>query len=445
MLRVQTSGDYTFMLKTSCDSAKLRINTNDVIVWPISSGTLWLQAGSFVDLSLLCSHAASAHPFLSLLFSSNLVNMQVIPMELFYLSSALLSNGVSVATVFPATLCASTSTLQLKSTIIAVAAPLSFDVIPKDQYGNIRLEPSSSFADCSLSSCKVFASLRTSRTYPQASLPSVAATVSSAFSRLYASDSQYFPSSVLSSAARGATYFQPQLDSLSSWTANSATPDSSIFIDIDALGVVAVGGVITQGRSSNAQWVTAFTVSHSDDGQVFAVLGSFSGNTNYNDWVYNMFPRIIYTRFIRITPTARNGHIRMRLDLLLVSNGGNLPSTVTPLSATQSSLSAALTGDIGLMATYYGDSAFSNPLVGRMDRVYFSSVDIPQARSVRWFGIYKSASASAHTFSVDHNVGMRVWLDDILIIDQASILASSKRPRIHHWRSLKVILRSKSR
>ena len=139
-----------------------------------------------------------------------------------------------------------------------------------------------------------------------------------------------------------------------------------------------------------------------------------------------MFSRAVHARYIRITPTATNSlPISMRADLILFSNDGNLPSTVTPLSATPSYLSAALAGDIGLAATYYSDLSFSVPLLSRWEKIDFASqLNVAQARSIRWFGVYKPSSDT--DIRIEHNTGMRMRLDDIVVIDQSAYSGSAQ-------------------
>ncbi|XP_072041633.1 EGF-like repeat and discoidin I-like domain-containing protein 3 [Amphiura filiformis] len=83
-------------------------------------------------------------------------------------------------------------------------------------------------------------------------------------------------------------------------------------------------GVLIQGRHDASHWVTQFKVQYSNDGDFWRFVQQtdnhgemvFDGNTDQNTVVTKLFPTPVKTSYIRIIPTAWNGHISLRFELL---------------------------------------------------------------------------------------------------------------------------------
>jgi len=101
--------------------------------------------------------------------------------------------------------------------------------------------------------------------------------------------------------------------------------DMNQWIQIDFGIETNVTYVATQGRYNSEQWVIRYKLqySNSNDGNSFQVLKQRGDNTdkvfvgnNDSDTVtkHHLAPPI-KARYIRLTPTAWNGHISMRMEL----------------------------------------------------------------------------------------------------------------------------------
>ncbi|XP_033109082.1 SCO-spondin-like [Anneissia japonica] len=105
------------------------------------------------------------------------------------------------------------------------------------------------------------------------------------------------------------------------WSAKAN--DSNPWIQAD-LGILnEVTGVITQGSNDWNEWVTSYEVHHSVDNTNFQPVteGSgqtavFTGNSDQNTAVTNMFHTGVFARYIRIHPTDWNEHISLRFEVL---------------------------------------------------------------------------------------------------------------------------------
>ncbi|GIY76924.1 EGF-like repeat and discoidin I-like domain-containing protein 3 [Caerostris extrusa] len=133
-------------------------------------------------------------------------------------------------------------------------------------------------------------------------------------------DSQLSASSSYSSMS---TPENVRLGSDSVWSA--AYSDDKQYLQIDFLDEANVTGIITKGREDEPQWVTAYTVSYSNDGIIWNKikdeddedsLKEFAANYDSFSAVSNELPATIRTRFLRIHPTKWKDWISMQIEIL---------------------------------------------------------------------------------------------------------------------------------
>ncbi|XP_056273289.1 milk fat globule EGF and factor V/VIII domain containing b [Pseudoliparis swirei] len=108
------------------------------------------------------------------------------------------------------------------------------------------------------------------------------------------------------------------------WTA--AANDQAQWLQVDLGSPKKITGVITQGAKDfgSVQFVTAFKVSHSDDGHTWTVVqdpttGSdqiFPGNVDNNVHKQNLLEPPFYSRYVRILPWEWHERITLRMELL---------------------------------------------------------------------------------------------------------------------------------
>ncbi|GIY74808.1 EGF-like repeat and discoidin I-like domain-containing protein 3 [Caerostris extrusa] len=133
--------------------------------------------------------------------------------------------------------------------------------------------------------------------------------------------------------------------------------DENQFVEVDFEGPRELSGVQIQGRHNVSQWVTAFTVSYSQDGTIWNYITDssgtakkvnykiasihfsinfrcFSGNYDSDTVVTVYFPQPIRARFVHINPVGWRNWISMRLEILgcyeakeavLSENGTSVP------------------------------------------------------------------------------------------------------------------------
>ncbi|XP_067007369.2 lactadherin [Anabrus simplex] len=105
------------------------------------------------------------------------------------------------------------------------------------------------------------------------------------------------------------------------WCARTKTPDHWLLVD---LGVAAeVTGVMTQGRADRDEWVTAFSLSYSQDAfrwdftvDVDGQRKVYSGNSDAHSVRHNYVEPPITARFIRIHVLEWNRHPSLRLEVV---------------------------------------------------------------------------------------------------------------------------------
>ena len=135
-------------------------------------------------------------------------------------------------------------------------------------------------------------------------------------------------SSVFENSAIGTRYAQSMLDSELTWA--SLTLNTSQYMTIELDNIISVSGVFTQGSAGHNEWVTKFKVSFSTDNSTYLYITStggtttdinsaqeFSGNTDQNTKVENLFTSTILAKYIRFHPVSWNNHISMRADVLI--------------------------------------------------------------------------------------------------------------------------------
>ncbi|XP_029992843.1 lactadherin-like isoform X1 [Sphaeramia orbicularis] len=108
------------------------------------------------------------------------------------------------------------------------------------------------------------------------------------------------------------------------WTA--ATNNRSEWLQVDLESPKKVTGIITQGAKDfgSVQFVMAFKVAHSDDGQSWTIMKDektrtdkiFPGNSDNNVHKKNIFDPPIYGRYIRVLPWEWHERITLRMELL---------------------------------------------------------------------------------------------------------------------------------
>ncbi|XP_033117369.1 uncharacterized protein LOC117117232 isoform X1 [Anneissia japonica] len=106
-----------------------------------------------------------------------------------------------------------------------------------------------------------------------------------------------------------------RLHSTKAWAAGSNDGNQWIQADIGAL--TEITGVITQGHYSYNEWVKSYEVLYSVDGSNFNTISTvFTGNTDRDTEITNMFPTPVNAQFIRIRPISWKTHISLRFEVL---------------------------------------------------------------------------------------------------------------------------------
>jgi len=111
------------------------------------------------------------------------------------------------------------------------------------------------------------------------------------------------------------------IDSVQAWSSRYNRIDQYITIDLEATRTV--GGVVTQGRKNNNQWVTSFTAKYSLDNKTYKDIDfnyKFHANWDRNTKVTNLFNIPITARYIRIYPKSWYRHMSMRAAVILATN-----------------------------------------------------------------------------------------------------------------------------
>ena len=106
------------------------------------------------------------------------------------------------------------------------------------------------------------------------------------------------------------------LDSSQAWSgANNSVGE---YLQIDLGSAAQVVGTVVQGRADADDWVTSYNVQHSMDGVTWVTApGTFSGNSDRDTRVSNMFQQTVQARHIRIYPQTWQGQMSMRAGVLI--------------------------------------------------------------------------------------------------------------------------------
>lgn len=123
-------------------------------------------------------------------------------------------------------------------------------------------------------------------------------------------------STVWAGDAFNAAHYTPWIDSYQAWSAGSAN-NGTDYLQYDLQNINWVQGIVTQGRANMAQWVTSAKVEVSPDNSNWAtVYSSIALNTDGSTKKYINFPKVMYARYIRVTPIGVYSHASMRLGIL---------------------------------------------------------------------------------------------------------------------------------
>ena len=132
-------------------------------------------------------------------------------------------------------------------------------------------------------------------------------------------DNWYVNTSFLSEAF-GLSHYTPWIDSQQGWSAGSAN-NGNDFIQYDLKSPQWIQGIVTQGRANAAQWVTSAKVEVSLDATNWVtVFSNTSLNSNSSTQVVKNFPKVMFARYVKVTPIAVYVHATMRLGILLRDN-----------------------------------------------------------------------------------------------------------------------------
>ena len=111
------------------------------------------------------------------------------------------------------------------------------------------------------------------------------------------------------------------------------------WMQINAGKLLAVGGVITQGRRDSDQWVTEYQVQTTKDGSTWTSVGTFSGNRDRNTKVKRMFAKPVDAKSVRFVVQKFWNGVAMRAALVVcpgpwprrpLSAQGSPPARATP-------------------------------------------------------------------------------------------------------------------
>ena len=125
-------------------------------------------------------------------------------------------------------------------------------------------------------------------------------------------------SSVHDDDAVGGPHARSMIDSAQAWSAKTDSIDQ--FMTINLGSVMAVKGVVTQGRADvagSAQYVKTFKVEHSQDGSNWVkVTGTYEAGKQSSK-VQAIFPAAVQAQYVKISVKSWNTHISMRAGVVL--------------------------------------------------------------------------------------------------------------------------------
>lgn len=125
----------------------------------------------------------------------------------------------------------------------------------------------------------------------------------------------------------GASYphYSPWLNSYQGWSAGANDTNQFVILNYDE--PVTMKGIVTQGRSNGAQWVSSAHIDVSLNGTTWTrVVSNATLNSNYTEDARVLFPTSVLAKYIRVSPVTWSGHITMRLGVIvepkpIVTNG----------------------------------------------------------------------------------------------------------------------------
>lgn len=132
--------------------------------------------------------------------------------------------------------------------------------------------------------------------------------------------SNWSASNVYLNDAYGVSHNTPWIDAVQAWSAANAN-NGTDYLQYDLESPRWVQGIVTQGRANMAQWVTSAKVETSIDNINWAIAStSLTLNSDQTTKVYRNFPKVMYARYVRVTPIGVNVHASMRMGVLLRDN-----------------------------------------------------------------------------------------------------------------------------
>jgi hypothetical protein len=129
--------------------------------------------------------------------------------------------------------------------------------------------------------------------------------------------SNWLASSVYDNDAYGVVHNRPSIDSYQAWSAASAN-NKNDYLQYDLQSIRWVQGIVTQGRANMDQWVTSAKVETSPDNVNWVtVMSSATLNSDRSTKISNNFLKVMYARYVRVTPINVTNFPSMRLGILL--------------------------------------------------------------------------------------------------------------------------------
>ncbi|MFD3408544.1 discoidin domain-containing protein [Aquirufa sp. HETE-83D] len=120
--------------------------------------------------------------------------------------------------------------------------------------------------------------------------------------------------------AFGVLHYTPWIDSGQGWSAGTAN-NKTDYLQYDLKSPQWVQGIVTQGRYNSNQWVTSAKIDVSTDGSSWVtVIADQALNMDANTKVKINFPKVMFARYVRVTPINVSNHASMRLGILLREN-----------------------------------------------------------------------------------------------------------------------------
>jgi len=117
--------------------------------------------------------------------------------------------------------------------------------------------------------------------------------------------------------AFGVTHYTPWIDSGQGWSASTANSLTD-YLQYDLQSIRWVQGIVTQGRANTDQWVTSAKVETSPDNTNWVtVFSNVALNSDRSTKVYNNFPKVMYARYVRVTPIGVLNFASIRLGILM--------------------------------------------------------------------------------------------------------------------------------